>query len=143
MKQILALIILLLSTTQAHALDRQTYCLAQNIYFEARSEPIAGRFAVAGVTLNRVKSKHFPNTICKVVWQRKQFSWTHDGKSDKPKEKRAWQRAIVVAKAAEQWYKTGEDFSDGALYYHACYKKPAWAKHFKRLERIGKHIFYR
>lgn len=44
-------------------------CLASNIYFEARSEPIAGQIAVAEVTLNRVTSQDYPNNICEVVLQ--------------------------------------------------------------------------
>src|SRR5210317_144981 len=60
------------------------YCLQQNIYFEARNQSINGQIAVAWVTLHRVDDPRYPNTICEVVWQRKQFSWTHDGKSGKP-----------------------------------------------------------
>ena len=67
-------------------------CMAKNIYFEAAIESTAGQLAVAQVTLNRVKSKHYPNTVCEVVYEgphhasghpkrdRCQFSWYCDGK---------------------------------------------------------------
>ena len=74
-------------------------CLALNVYFEARSEPINAQFAVAEVTMNRVNSDAYPDTVCEVVWQRKQFSWTHDGKSDNPKDGHAWRVALAVAKS--------------------------------------------
>ena len=53
-------------------------CLACNLYFEARGEEKTGIVAVAMVTLNRVNSFEYPNSICKVVWQKWQFSWTRD-----------------------------------------------------------------
>ena len=77
-------------------------CLALNMYFEARSEPIAGQIAVAEVTLNRVASPHYPNTVCEVVLQDNsegcQFSWWCDGKSDTPTEPQAFQRSKALAK---------------------------------------------
>ena len=45
----------------------ELYCLAQNIYFEAKSEPLAGQYAVADVVLNRVNDTRYPNSICEVV----------------------------------------------------------------------------
>ena len=47
----------------------QVSCMADNIYFEARNQGTAGWSAVASVTLNRVKDKRFPNTVCEVVKQ--------------------------------------------------------------------------
>ena len=76
---------------------RELRCLAQNIYFEARGERQAGQLAVGLVTMNRVNSKRFPNTVCKVVWQKRQFSWTHDGKSDRPTDMKAWKLAQKIA----------------------------------------------
>ena len=71
-------------------LETALMCLALNIYFEARSEPIQGQIAIAEVTLNRVASANFPNDVCSVVLQDNnsgcQFSWWCDGKSDEPRE---------------------------------------------------------
>jgi len=63
----------------------QLYCGAQNIYHESRGESNLGQIAVAHVVRNRVESPKYPNTVCEVVWQPKQFSWTHDGRSDETK----------------------------------------------------------
>jgi spore germination cell wall hydrolase CwlJ-like protein len=52
-------------------------CLSRNIYHEARGEGHVGMTAIAMVTLNRVKDPRWPKTVCKVVYQPYQFSWTH------------------------------------------------------------------
>lgn len=49
------------------------------IYCEAGSEPYAGKVAVGIVVMNRVKSKSFPNTIKKVIYQKSQFSPVRNG----------------------------------------------------------------
>ncbi len=123
-------------------------CLALNIYFEARSEPEAGKRAVGHVVMNRVSSKRFPGTVCDVVRQggelrryRCQFSWWCDGRSDKPLNTREWHKSSEIALAV-YWGRT-EDPTAGALWYHADYVKPSWRKEFERGPKIGRHIFYR
>ena len=59
-------------------------CLAALIFFEARGESLEGQIAVGEVAINRVESPRWPNDICAVVMQKKQFSYTHDGLSDNP-----------------------------------------------------------
>lgn len=129
------------------ALEESVHCLALNIYHEARAEPEKGQRAVAAVTLNRVASPAFPNSVCKVVKQggrklnRCQFSWWCDRHPDEPRELAAWTRALSLSRQAL----SGEidDPTDGALYYHATRVKPRWAKSFERTGTIGRHIFYR
>lgn len=119
-------------------------CLALNVYFEARSEPINSQFAVAEVTMNRVKSDAYPDTVCEVVWQRKQFSWTHDGKSDNPKEGHAWRVALAVAKSALSDTKGfTQQLPPNTSHYHADYVIPYWVSHYEKVGTIGRHIFYR
>lgn len=128
-------------------LDRDLHCLALNIYHEARSEPEAGQIAVARVTLNRVASESFPESVCGVVKQgggqrhRCQFSWWCDGQSDQPTETRAWRRSLEIGRRvlADEV----PDPTHGALYYHADYVKPNWSSRFQRTARIGRHLFYR
>ena len=124
----------------ASAEDR--YCLAQNVYFESRGESRVGQEFVAWVTLNRVMNSDFPGEICKVVWQDSQFSWTHDGKSDKPKDKDAWATAQAIAGEVLLAYGVEQDPTEGATYFHATTVRPAWAKKFERVVRIDNHIFY-
>lgn len=131
-------------------LDREDLvCLALNDYHEARAETLEGRLAVAQVVLNRVTSKAYPNSVCGVVRQgfRKgrrdcQFSWYCDGKTDFPYETKAWRKSIALAKAVTR---PGglRDRSQGALWYHADYVKPAWADAYHVAAVLGAHIFYR
>ena len=125
-------------------------CLTLNIFHEARSESLAGQRAVASVTLNRVLSKRYPNTLCEVVYQKRwdkirkrevsQFSWTEFDKPPKLKSK-AWFRAWEIA---EEAYKQKDKKQlKGALFYHAKRIKPSWARKKKPLTKIGRHIFYR
>ena len=43
-------------------------CIAVAIYFEARGEPLAGRFAVAEVVINRMRDPRYPGDACSVVY---------------------------------------------------------------------------
>ncbi len=84
----LALAVLLVGFTTlsvAQPYSKQAKCLADNLYHEARGESLAGIKAVASVVLNRVASKRWPNSICKVVYQRKQFSWANKPDARHPK----------------------------------------------------------
>ena len=124
------------------AIGAAVMCLALNIYFEARSEEPMGQLAVAEVTLNRVTSSRYPDTVCEVVWQRKQFSWTHDGKSDKPKDVRAWDMAVRAAKLAMK-HRDVVIVSNEVTHYHADYVKPYWTTAYERVAKVGTHIFYK
>ena len=125
-------------------------CLAKNIYFEAATEPDSGKLGVAYVTINRVKSKKYPDTICKVVyqgpkgnghWRLCQFSWYCDGRSDKIRSKKLFQKCKNIAILA--LYHQEEDITGGATHYHATYVKPWWAKKLEKTTQLGDHIFYR
>lgn len=116
-------------------------CLALNIYHEARGESDAGRRAVAAVTLNRVQHPRYPSTVCAVVWQRGQFSWTQDGRSDKPRERKAWQQSKLVAQ--ELYDARFHPLMGRAIYFHSVSVRPHWAKRKQRVARVGRHVFYR
>ena len=154
-------IAILLIASKAFALteDRQRTCLAQNIYFEAGNQPFSGKLAVANVTLNRVIDPQFPDNICEVVYQAKefreswrtgelipvrglcQFSWYCDGKPDVPLDSVTWLESIRVADMVTS--NKYIDITNGALYYHAEYTTPYWASHLERLVQIETHIFYK
>ena len=130
---------------------KEQRCLAQNVYFEARGEPAAGQLAIALVTMHRVNSKRYPNNFCDVVWQRRQFSWTHDGKSDRPRDRRAWKRAQKIADFIFNRYSNLPDqlrgtidITNGALHYYAPdLANPYWAKVKIVTREIGGHVFLR
>src|SRR2546425_736335 len=48
--------------TRAQRRANDLRCLAENIYFEARGEPIAGQYSGAGGTLNPTPGQHLPRT---------------------------------------------------------------------------------
>jgi spore germination cell wall hydrolase CwlJ-like protein len=128
---------------------KEMRCLALNIYFEARGEAADGQLAVAMVTINRMKNRYFPSSVCAVVWQKRQFSWTHDGKSDRPTDARAWKLAKRIAQVAYQRYSTltartreALDITKGALHYYApTLAAPYWAKVHSVTREIGGHVF--
>jgi len=135
---------------------KQIICMAKNIFYEAATESTAGRLAVAQVTLNRVKSRHFPNTVCEVIYEgptygnglpkrnRCQFSWYCDGKGDDPKEGRLWSASQKLAKHVFRYKDSMVDITDGATHYHANYiDNPRWADSSKVTTSIDQHIFYR
>ncbi|WP_414644190.1 cell wall hydrolase [Bosea sp. (in: a-proteobacteria)] len=126
---------------------REQRCLAEAVYFEARSEPEDGRAAVAQVVLNRVKSGVYPGTVCGVVYQNRhrrlacQFTFACEGKALRITETRSWEVAVRIAR----------DVYEGRIYlaevgvathYHADYVQPSWAKKLKKMDVIGRHIFY-
>lgn len=136
--------------TRAIRRESDLQCLAENIYFEARGEPLNGQYAVAEVTLNRTRAQNFPHTICSVVHEMRwdpsrrryiaDFSWTELGAlsaDDVP----AWKRAMEVAIAAY------DDLHDpivpGALFYHSTSVRPGWARTRTAIATIGNHVFYR
>jgi len=129
-------------------------CLALNIYHEARNQPLVGKLAVAQVTMNRVEHDNFPDNVCAVVMQgfytnnhpiknKCQFSWWCDGKSDKPKDKQAWQQAQYLAYQLLDGLFVGIDLVEGATHYHAIYVKPYWIKKKTMVRKIADHIFYK
>ena len=126
------------------SVQREVQCLAQNIYFEAGSEPYAGKIAVAEVTMNRVKNG-FAKTVCGVVNQKSngicQFSWVCEPKKDITHSSE-WSDS---RKIAENILISNKNYStiQGALFFHADYVKPAWANTKDFVQRIGRHLFYR
>lgn len=122
--------------------QEQFVCLTHNIYFEARGESALGQRAVAWVTINRMLSNQFPDTICDVVWQDKQFSWTHDGKSDTPSDDQALAQAESMAREVLQHYYLRPDPTEGSLFFHAGRVSPSWRTSFNRVVQIDNHIFY-
>lgn len=108
-------------------------CLAFNIYHEARGEPLDGQLAVAAVTLNRVLDPRWPDDVCKVVYQPKQFSWTTSPAPIRNME--AFATALAVAQEAEP------DPTFGT-HYHSVTVAPSWATKLALLGEIGDHRFY-
>jgi N-acetylmuramoyl-L-alanine amidase len=119
--------------------SQEVMCLAKNIYYESRGESRKGRIAVAQVTLNRVNHPHFPNTVCKVVYQKHQFSWTKD-KRRRLRDKGAWQESLELAVLVLNGEARLKNFP--ATHFHQKSAKPSWRRHLKKWGSIGSHYFY-
>ena len=136
-------------------------CLAKNAYFEARNQSVLSQIAVSQVVMNRVQSPDFPNTVCGVVYEAQlskwykekmdkevpikhkcQFSWYCDGKADIITDVQSYKIALAVAHQVLSKY-TMHDVTDGALFYHAYYVKPRWAREKIKTVVHEDHIFYR
>ena len=116
-------------------------CLAGAVYFEARSEPLAGQLAVAEVVLNRAASGKYPAGICDVITQRKQFSFIVDGEFPPiDKTTKSWRKAVAIATIAHEGL--AEEVPSTSLWYHADYVAPVWRHGLTKAEKIGAHIFY-
>lgn len=176
-KSLLLISTLCCTSLQAEALigpvnlDKEVNCLAQNLYHEGRGEGIMGMRGIADVTLNRVKSTKYPNTICEVVhqgpvyesWRTRrypdlpnheriynpvqgmcQFSWWCDGQADVMKDDHSRRLAFDVAyKFINQGL--GQGLTAGADHYHAVSVQPKWSEHPKMayIGTINNHIFYK
>ena len=155
MKHLLLVLAMVVSISQVEAapIKPDVACMALNIYHEARNQGPEGMFAVGLVTMNRVKSEKFPDSVCSVVTQgiyvdgkpalnRCQFSWFCDGKSDEPKNIELYKKIIEIAKVL---VKTDiqTDFVGGALFYHAKYVTPQWSKKFTKTASVKDHYFYK
>ncbi|WP_316359214.1 cell wall hydrolase [Devosia sp.] len=128
--------------------DKELWCLATAIYFEARGESYRGQVAVAQVVLNRVKDYRYPDTICGVVFQNQsrrnscQFSFACDGIPETINDRQSWAQAEDIAKR----FTNGELYLTevaNATHYHATYVRPAWAPRMTKLTQIGLHVFYK
>lgn len=115
-------------------------CMAKNIYYEAGIEKDIGKYAIAHVTLNRVKAGFWGNNICKVVYAKHQFSWTKKQRLHKP-DVGLLKHCQEIARAAFEGRRVRG--LDKSLFYHADYIKiPLWVDHNERVAQIGQHIFY-
>jgi spore germination cell wall hydrolase CwlJ-like protein len=147
MRKVITALILIMTAIPAEA--DEVECLAKNIYYEARDQNLTGMYAVAGVTLNRVKDRRWPNDICGVVKQRKvvqnqwicQFSWFCDGLSDNPKDLYNWNVCYTVAYIA-MTDKTLKVIPSDIYWYHSNKVEPYWASAYTATAVIGDHIFY-
>lgn len=121
-------------------------CLAALIFFEARGEPVEGQLAVGQVAINRVESPRWPDDMCAVANQRKQFSYTHDGLSDNPERhinnSRDAEALVVARKIATELLVEGKRLGLTSTHYHTVDVSPYWSRTYPLDGRIGRHLFY-
>ena len=126
---------------------KEQRCLAEAVYFEARSESPLGQAAVAQVVLNRAKSGLYPSSVCGVVYQNSnrylacQFTFTCEGKSLRITEPGPWRDAVRIAREVYEGTTYLPEVG-ASTHYHANYVRPYWAKKLKKMDTIGQHVFY-
>jgi spore germination cell wall hydrolase CwlJ-like protein len=145
--------ILALSLSAQTLKEEEVDCLAEALYFEARSESLIAQLAVGNVIYKRVKSSKFPNTFCSVVRQSNktkkgklikhkcQFSYYCDGKEETIYNGEAYKKSVRIAHLVMEGVVI--DHIKNALYYHASYVEPSWATDKKYLGKVGLHKFYK
>lgn len=130
------------SDDKVHYNKQDLFCMAKNIYHEAGSEPTLGKYAVAQVTINRMKSPKYKDTVCSVVFEPYQFSWAnYHGRRWTTPRGESWLEAKRIAHDVLENNKRIYGMGN-ALFYHATYVRPYWASRKDKLIKIGLHIFY-
>jgi spore germination cell wall hydrolase CwlJ-like protein len=126
---------------RADAGSRELECLAAGVYFESKSEPLAGQLAVGQVIANRANSRgRFPGTYCGVLTQRGQFSFVKGGRWPAvSRHSLQWRNAVAIARIIDADL---HNSSVGkALFFHARRVSPGWR--LTRVAAVGNHVFYR
>jgi N-acetylmuramoyl-L-alanine amidase len=120
--------------------SRELECLAGAVYFEAKSESLAGQLAVGHVIANRAASGRFPSSYCGVVFQHSQFSFVRGHALPYiPHASQDWQDAVAIAKIVDQQLRPSP--MGKALFFHARRVSPGWK--LTRVGTLGNHVFYR
>lgn len=134
-------VIQLYQTKSLYTSDKQLDCLARNIFFEAGTENELGKYAVGQVTINRMYHGYWGNSICEVVYAKKQFSWTNSRRLLNAKvEGQNWEDSYRVAEAMLSGIRVRN--LEKALFYHADYVNPFWKMEETQIAKVGRHIFY-
>jgi spore germination cell wall hydrolase CwlJ-like protein len=133
--------------SEALRVTQESNCLAEAIYYEARSESVDGQMAVAEVVVNRTRSNLYPSTYCGVVYQGSerttgcQFTFTCDGSLNQRPRGDAWVRSQALA--AEVMMGFMRPITHRATHYHTAAIDPYWSSSLVETTRIGAHVFYR
>lgn len=129
---ILALVMVMGFTRQS-----EVDCLARNIYHEAGNSTRLDERAVAHVTINRKNSGQFPNTICGVVYQPRQFKWT---RNEPPTNNTVtWNRSREIA--FDALARRSQDPTNGATYFWSSRLHPRWTRNLTVTLTTRAHIY--
>lgn len=137
LKYLLSLLLILAPVLGTTA-DKEIHCLAKNVYYESKGEPYKGQLAVALVTLNRVDHENYPKSICGVVYQKHQFSWTKQRVSPIRTDSEQWKQAKTAAIQAIMDRDILGTFK--ATHFHNTSVNPKWK--LRKVAKISNHVFY-
>lgn len=111
--------------------------LALNVHHEARGEPLPCQIMVAEVTLRRVESQYYPDSIKDVVLEPKQFSWTSDKEKSMDFSIVSYKDVYVAMTALGGSYYTTDE-----LHYARYDVDNYWTNQYHKSKQCGNHIFY-
>ena len=140
--------ILMLFSGQVSAMEfsaEDAKCLTYTIYHEARGESLDGQYAVAEVVINRVKDPRWPDTVCGVVKERRQFSFFNKGYFPRMRDKKAAALAAHIALDVINTYSWGNEYiivPIGTVFYHTTSVRPSWRKKLEFVLQAGNQLFY-
>jgi len=132
-------------------------CLALNAVKEAGNQGIRGMQATMAVVINRSKHPNYPNGVCQVILEPRQFSWANKltakqrtsirrGRgtgleaANSPVDSLPYMQALTMAQKPDKQLQ--QVLPAGTLYYHTTKIKPKWSKKLKRVATIKDHVFY-
>lgn len=119
---------------------KELECMALNIYYEASGEPYEGKLAVATVTMNRVEHPGYPHTVCGVVFQPWQFSWTMFPRNPISNLERYREAKNIAFEVIYEGKRL--ETVENSMYYHNQTVNPKWSQEMFPIRRIGEHTFY-
>ena len=142
--------------------QREYRCMLWNLMHEARGEGTEGMLAVANVVANRVLSDKYPSTVCGVVLQKNQFSWTRDktklqqmlsggyGAFKRSVQRQgtedylAYQRASSIASMSvlELSRMVPKGGNEGIMHYAHRQVDNEWTRRMKVKYTVKNHVFY-
>lgn len=124
--------------------DRELDCLAANIFYESRNQPALGQLAVGITTYVRAKSENWPDSICGVVHQPKQFSWVTETKQSQriSSEDFSYLQSLELASNILAGHYDNLLPLFAPTHFHTTQVNPKWSHHLEKLARIDDHIFY-
>jgi spore germination cell wall hydrolase CwlJ-like protein len=111
-------------------------CLVRAMYFESNRSSHDGLMAVGTVVMNRVASPRFPNTICGVVSQHRQFAHGVITRPLDPRQLPAAERAADAVLAGERYKPIGD-----AMFFHVAGLKIPYRVQYMAV--AGGNAFYR
>ncbi|MGH1469450.1 MAG: cell wall hydrolase [Bdellovibrionales bacterium] len=127
-------------------------CAVCNCANEAGILNHQGKVGVTRVLLSRVKSQKYPNSMCGVVWQPSQFSWTIGVLNPRRRAQYITHRTVTEPTLSACLASTAEAANIEMLqnpnelfalnYFNPRLVRPRWANNCRRVARDGGHDFY-
>lgn len=124
-------------------------CLTDALFYESRNQSERGNKLVAQVVVNRSRSPHFPDTVCKVLKQRVKgrYQYSYHLNKDKTlhlkrKNRDTYQKLYNIANKVLTDNFEGRRILTKAQYYKRCDVKSEFFDKLKYLGREQEHCFF-